>query len=75
MRTLAFLAVLYCVPWSPCYAEDFRWGRWEPVPWVPEQAAAMFVYPPSIVTQTKPISIPVPISRPAPTYGDPPKRK
>lgn len=74
MKYALWLSVIFCVP---CDAADFRWGRYEPVLWVPEQAAAQarFVQPPSIVTQTKPLSIPVPVSRPAPFYGDPPKRK
>lgn len=49
MKYLTLFAVIFCVPWNPCYAQEaFRWGRWEAVtPWVPEQAAAMgrFVQP------------------------------
>lgn len=46
MKYALWLSVVFCVP---CNAADFRWGRYEPVPWVPEQAAAQarFVMPPS----------------------------
>lgn len=80
MRALTLLAVIFCVPWSPCYAQDFRWGRWESVtPWVPEQATAMerYVQPAKLPARALPAAMSAPVvqCKGCPTIKLPPAPK